>query len=231
MMKRLIAISAFLLFSIATAQQVNALEVVVADTKVKLATPKGFCLLDKKNPKDNQVIVGTQQALQGRKELLARFAPCDRLKAWREGKAPDLGDSADYQILTTMKAQKVSSRETISSVCTEFRKQGSASVAQGGTDAINKGLDSIKALAGNVKVNSQKMYGVLHEDETGCYAGLIQKIQTPSKVTTAFTVMTVTVVAGKIIYFYHGGDFDDTSVVKRLLDTSRSTMRATLAQN
>jgi hypothetical protein len=75
------------------------------------------------------------------------------------------------------------------------------------------------------------MYGVRHEDKTGCYTGIIQKFKNKDKIETLFTVNAITVVKGKLISFYHYDNFGGPSTIQRLLATSRSTIEATLAQN
>jgi hypothetical protein len=229
-MKGLLWIVALVLFAVVATQQTKALEVIVGEAKIKIAGPKGYCALDKKHPADSQTITTMQQSIQGRNEEVAVFARCDRLKAWRDGKADNLGNTADYQVSLRMKGQNVSAQQAIPGVCAEFRKKGVALV-KGAENEIDERYDSVKELAGKLKINSQEMYGILHEDKSGCYAGIIQKLNINDKAETVFIVQAITVVKGKMLFFYHGSDFDGPSAIQQLLDTSRSTIAATLAQN
>ena len=213
-----------------TSIQANALEVLVGDTHIKVAAPEGYCPLDKQHPLDSQVFVAAQQVLQGRNEELAVFAECNRLKAWREGTAPDLGDAVDYQVPLQLKDRKVSADAVIPSVCAEMRKNGA--VAFKDAADLNKGFEAMTALAGNVKVNSQELYGVLHEDKTGCYWGGIQKLKiNNSKVKNLFIIQGITVVKGKALVFCDARSLGSASAIQAQLGAVRSTIAATLAQN
>jgi hypothetical protein len=227
-MKRLLWVTALGLFIAIVTRQSDAVEVSAFDVRINLPAPKGYCPLEKQNPAESQALDAMQQGIKN--ELLSAFAQCDRLKAWREGKANEIGNTANYQLSLSTKAQRLSAQQVIPSVCAEFRKQG-ATIVKDAKAEINKRLESVEILAKQLKLNTQKVYGVLHEDKTGCYIGIIQKFEVKGKIETLFTVDAITVVKGKIIYFYLDGDLDGSSAIQRQLATSRSTIEATLAQN
>jgi hypothetical protein len=227
-MKGLLWVATLGLFIAIVTQQSKAVEVSVGELQINLAAPKGYCPLEKENPAEGQMIAAMQQAI--RNEELAAFVPCDRLKAWREGKTNDIGNTADYQLSLNAKDKILSPLLVIPSVCAEFRKQG-AKIAKGTKEEFNKRIESVEILAGQLKLNTQKIYGVLHEDKTGCYVGIIQKFEVKGKIEIVFTVDAITVIKGKIIYFYYNGNLDGASAIRRLLATSRATIEATLAQN
>jgi hypothetical protein len=216
------------LFAAARLQPAKALEVSVAGTRINVAAPDGYCPLDSKHSMDSQVIAATQQAIQSVNEELALFVACDRLTAWRDGKTDDLGDTADYQVQYKLKTQNFSPEEILPVTCTLLRKQGGNILTQ---EQIAKDFNSIKALSGQIKLNEQQVYGVLHEDKTGCYAGIVQNLEVSGKAETSFVVMAITVVKGKVLYLYHGSGLSSPETITRLLNTSRTTVAATLAQN
>lgn len=127
-MKILLFMGPVFLAAIAIVPQASAVDVVVGKTPIKLAAPQGFCPLDNKHPMDRQVTVAMQQAVQKSNEQLAVFANCDRLIAWRDGKADDLGDTVDYQVQLKSKTKNVSAKKMIPAVCALLRKQGVAIV-------------------------------------------------------------------------------------------------------
>jgi len=229
-MKRLLWITTLIPLFATISQQSKAVEVTVGEVQINLAAPKGYCPLDKQNSAERQVLDAMQQVNQGRTEELGAFAQCDRLKAWREGKADDLGNTADYQVSLNMKGRRLSAEREIPGMCATFRKQGAA-IVRDMKEENKKRVESVEIFAKNVKLNSQKMYGVLHEDKSGCYVGFVQKLAINDKMETVFIVSAITVVKNKMIFFYHGSTLDGPSAIQRLLATSRATVEATLAQN
>jgi hypothetical protein len=229
-MKRLLWVTALVLLIEGVAQQSMALEAKVGELRINLAAPKGYCPLEEQNPADSQVIAAIQQSIQGRNEALAAFAECDRLRAWREGKAGDLGDTVDYQVSLRTKGQRVTAGETIRSVCAEFRKNGKA-IFKNAEGEINKRIESFNTITEKLKLNSPQMYGVLREDKTRCYIGVMQKVSVNDKTQALFIVQVVTVIKGQVVFFNYTGAFDAPSAIQRLLAESHSTIEATLAQN
>ncbi len=229
-MKRLLFIGLILLAAIATVRHAEALEVVVGKTTINLAGPQGYCPLDKKNPLDGTFWTAMQKTIQGRNELLAVFAACDRLKSWRAGKTDNLGDFAGYQVSLKAKSGQFVAEKMVPVICAEFRKQGSA-ITDRAKKEITKNINDIEEFAGKLQINSQKFYGVLHESKTECYTGIVQKIQVEKEVETIVTVAAVTVIKGKLLFFNHTGTLADSSTVNRLLKTSRATIKAALSQN
>jgi hypothetical protein len=129
-----------------------------------------------------------------------------------------------------MKDRRFSAEREIPGMCATFRKQGAA-IVENTKEEIDKRIESVELFAKHLKIDTQEMYGVLHEDKNGCYAGFVQKLVINDKVKIVFIIGAITVVRGKMIYFYHGSSLDDPSAIQRLLDTSRSTIGATLGQN
>lgn len=224
------AIAALIVLACLGGQAASALEADVGGVRINVVGPKSYCPLEKANPADKEMLETNQELLKGKNDLLAIFASCDRLTAWRAGKADSLGDSAQYQVSLKNKTQQYAADKMIPQLCAEIRKSGSAAIKSAETE-INKRYDSVKATAGSLKVNEQKLYGVLHEDKTGCYHGIVQKLEVEGKATTMFIVQAFLVVKGKLLFFNNGSDLEGPATVQRLLEASRSAVAATLAQN
>jgi len=206
-----------------------AVDVIVGQTKIELVGPKNFCLLDKKHSLDSQVLDLTQQTIQGRNELLAMFADCTRLAAWHDGKADDLGDTFDFQV--SLRAKNLNaSKAAVTDICSTLRKQATE-ISKTVEGLVGSNVKAIKELAGKLEFNSLQIYGILHEDDTGCYFGGIVKLKIEDKVEVLFNVGAVTVVRSRLVFANHGGDSKDESGAKRLLATSRETVAALRARN
>ncbi len=229
-MKHLKLLISTLLMSCTGSLQASALDVVVETTSIKLAAPKGYCPLDKNHPMDSKVLQIMQKAVQSRNQELGAFAPCDRLNAWHEGKTNDIGNIADYQANLKTKAVNFKTKKIIADLCDIFRKQGAALTGTSEREIANN-FEAIEEFSGRIQFNSQQLYGVLHEDETGCYAALVQKVQVDEQVETGFTLLAMTVVKQKLLYFYLNSQLTGPSTLTRLLKTSQETIKALLAQN
>lgn len=205
-------------------------DVTIGQTKVTLVAPKGFCALDRQHSLDSQVIKFMEQAVQGRNEVLGVFVDCQRRKSWRAGETDDLGETFGYAVSLKVKDRQASAQTDIPSMCAAFRKQGAAIVKDAGEIATGN-IKDIKEFAGKIELNSMQMYGVLHEDNTGCYFGTVQKYKIDDQVETMFSAKAVTVVKRKLVFTEYEGNFKDENVVKRLLATQRETIAALLARN
>jgi hypothetical protein len=207
-----------------------ATEVTIGQAKLTLVAPKGFCPLEPRNSVDSELISFAQRAVQGRNEVLGLYVDCQRLGPWRAGEIDHIGEVFSYQVSLRMRNLTASAQTDIPSMCAAFRKQGAAIVkdAERITAANVKG---IKEFADKIELNSTHMYGVLHEDKTGCYFGTVQKYKVEDNVETTFSAKIVTVVKSKMVFAEHEGFYKDENVVKRLLATSRETVAALLARN
>src|SRR5262245_6102493 len=229
-MIRYLPCAVFLACGLVIPTEAAAIEVTVGQTKLVLVAPKGFCPLDRRHSRDSQFIGLMQQAAQGDKEVLGAFANCRRLRSWRAGSADDLGGIFSYAVSLKAKNFDASALIDIPTMCATFRQQG-ASIAKNAERATAEGIDEIKELAGKIELNSMQMHGVLHEDNTGCYLGIVQKFKIEESVETMFSVNVFTVIKRKIIFAVHEGDFKDETIVQRLLAISRETVAALLARN
>jgi hypothetical protein len=210
--------------------EVAAIEVTVGQTKLVLVAPRGFCPLDRRHSVDSQFIDLMQQAAQGDKEVLGAFANCRRLRSWRAGSADDLGGIFSYAVSLLAKNFDASALIDLPTMCATFRQQG-VGITKNAERATAERIDEIKELAGKIELNSMQMYGVLHEDDMGCYLGTVQKFKIGESVETTFSVNVFTVIKRKMIFAVHQSDFKDETVVQRSLAISRETVAAMLARN
>ena len=229
-MIRYLPCAVFLACGLVIASEAAAIEVTVGQTKLVLVAPKGFCPFDRRHSRDSQLIDIMQQATQGDKEVLGTFADCRRLKSWRAGITNELGGIFHYAVSLKAKNRDASALIDIPTMCATFRQQG-VNIVKNAERATAERIDEIKELAGKIELNSMQMYGVLHEDSTGCYLGTVQKVRIEDSVETMFNVNVLTVIKRKMIFAVHEGDFKDETIVQRSLAISRKTVAAMLARN
>jgi hypothetical protein len=218
-----------LALAVGSSHRVDALEVAIGRTKIELVGPKDFCPLDNNHSLDSQAINLIQQTVQGRNELLAVFINCARLADWHDGKTDDIGDTFEFQV--SLKAKNVNANKaSVTDICSVLRKQG-AEIFKTTEGLMATNVKAIKELAGKIELNALEIYGVLHEDDTGCYFGSILKMKVEDKVELHFNVSAVTTVRNKLVFANHSSDFKDESTVQRLLATSQETVAAFRARN
>lgn len=231
-MKRLTALLA-LLFCAAQPFPVQAKPVSaqIGQASVKLALPKGYCVLDGKKTADARLIQLLRGAMQGTSELLLTFADCKQLKQWRSGKLPTLDDLGQYQTPVKAIAKEFASpvKPALSEVCASFKSN------EGLFDSGSAPLpveETIRQLVKGAQSGSGESHGVLLEEDNACYAWLLEKIPTEqggSKIVAG--VVTATVLKSKMVFLHVYAKFDGEPTVKKLLESARATVAAAHAAN
>src|SRR5215831_9123124 len=121
-------------------------------------------------------------------------------------------------------------RRAVADVCGALRKQA-AEISKTAEGLAASNIKAIKQLAQKVEFNSLQIYGILHEDETGCYFGGVLKMKVEDRVEVLVNVGAITAVKSRLVFANHGGDTKDETGAKRLLATSRETIAAFRARN
>lgn len=222
-------IFAFLAVFLATAAQAQT-DVNIGGTQIKLVIPDGFCALNHGNPVENSLVANLQEQVKSSNDVLAVFLECESLDKLRKGAGMIANEVVHYQTLTQTKFQSFTAAQIVPTVCAELRANGQE-LAKKTEGVINKSIDNIKDLAGQVRVNSLQIYGILREDANACYAAMIKKFSAFNQVKTVFTLVAATVVKGKIVYFYRETDFTSEKVVPVVLEQAQATVAALLKNN
>jgi hypothetical protein len=203
--------------------------VMVGKTEVGLVLPEGHCELDPSEPADARIMSSIRGAIAGSNELVASFADCDELKGWRAGIKPTLDNFGQYMTLLQTLNQNIDMARPafISEVCQQMR-----AVSPAENEVLtSKAGSRVEAIMEGVKVNEQKMLGVVGEDANGCYAALFQKMLAEVGGEKEIAgVFTTTLVKGKIIYLNLYAPFGD-GVVDRLLTAQKALAKRFVEAN
>jgi hypothetical protein len=170
----------------------------MGDVSVNFPPPARFCELADKDPSDKRMlsIVGGLLEQSGNK-LLSMSADCKQLTDWRAGRRRLLDDYAQYQASLALIDKPPS--EPIQQTCATLRAEGNKIVSNEMPDLKARVESALK----NVKLNQTTFIGVLAEDPSACYAGLIQQIQTePGKNKTQLSLFAVTAVKNRTVFVY-----------------------------
>lgn len=236
-MVRRVALSAVAGFAVSLAAvpmaeaQTKTYPVNVGGKAITLVIDPDQCLLDRNNPSDVRVWQLVERAIAGQNELLLAAADCQQIGPWRAGARPTLDDFTQVQINLSLKTQDFTGQEATlpRQICAQLRSQGD-SIASGAE--MQKLRDRFNTSTETVRLNETTFIGVVHEDDQGCYASLVQKVKTDQgKDKLILSVFAHVVVKGRLLYLYRyteGQKFDD---MVRLLELLRVSVAAQLDAN
>ncbi|MEZ5925120.1 MAG: caspase family protein [Hyphomicrobiaceae bacterium] len=196
----------------------------IGRTQVSLILPDGHCQLDPGEPADARIMSSIRGAIAGTNELVASFAECNELKGWRAGIYPTLNHFGQYMTLLQTLNQEIDvpSSIMIPEVCKEMR---AASPAENQA-IISKAGNRLEVIMDGIKINEQKLLGVIDEDDYGCYAAIFQRMQAEvGGEKEVAGVFTTTFVKGKFIYINLYAPFGDGIVDKLLAEQKALTKR------
>lgn len=202
----------------------------VGGRQIRLPLPDGQCLLDRSQNLDRQVLDLATRAIAGSNEMLMHTAECNNLKNARVGKDKYLNDFAQVQVALQFKSTELKGQEAQAAkeICQSLRVEGDKIEQQVGGEI----KDRVKNLQAGITVNETKSLGVLGEDATACYSGLLMKIQTNTgEHRLIMGVYAMGVVNGRLLFLYRFQAEPQAGAVDRLVELQKTAMRNTLAAN
>ena len=195
---------------------------------VNLPPPTGYCELTEQQPSDARMIKFVTELLAGRNELLAMSADCRQLQNWRTGKQPVLDDYVQYQTLIVTKGSNFPRAAAVKQICAQVRAEGEKLVAVG-TEEANRRVEGIVK---EIKINENRVLGVLAEDADACYFATVQKMRTETGTDKTQVILSaVTTIKGKILYYYSFSLYSDPGTVNTALKRHKANIAAVLKAN
>ena len=92
-MKRSLLCVDFVAGAVLALDDAAAIEIAIADTKIELVAPTGYCPLDKSSWPESQLIDFTSDGIKRQGERLAYFVDCERVRSWLDrGSSKGPGD-------------------------------------------------------------------------------------------------------------------------------------------
>lgn len=202
----------------------------VSGTTITLVVPAAFCPLDPSNPSDANMLKLVRQAQAGKNYVIAQFANCAQLQAWRSGQRKVLDDlgGATTPVQYANQVLPYTRPQLVALLAQTYRRQGGA-LLKGATDDVNRRIGSA---AKQMKINETKFIGVLAEDKDAVYVGLLQSLRTELGDTKIQIGVTgVTIIKGKMVSIsvYTPAVSENSST--EALATARAIVAKTLAAN
>ena len=234
---RSIVIAAFTTFGFvalpATAQQRNTpaqLSVDIGGRPVQLLIPEGQCALDRNQRYDASVLDLATRAIQGANEMLLHTADCTNLQSARNGQTRYLNDFHQAQVALQFKATELRGQEAAAAkeICQSLRVDGAKIEKEVGGEI----KDRVKNLQAGIQVNETKALGVLAEDQSACYSGILMNVQTPTGDTRIILgVYAMAVLNGRLVFLYHFIAEPPAGAVDRLVEQQKVIVRQHVAAN
>jgi hypothetical protein len=166
----------------------------------------------------------------GGNALLSLSANCRQLADWRTGKRALLDDFAQYQSPLNLMNQTLPGPPelVIRQNCANLRAQAEKILSGVLPDIKSR----IEATLKRVKVNEMSFLGVMAEDSTACYPAMLQKMKPESGgEKTQAALFAITVVKGKMIFYYLFAPFVGTETITTMLSLHKTNVAALLAAN
>ena len=193
-------------------------EVVLGGVTVKLPAPAGHCTLDRKVHAEDANMLDMLDTAFGNtaNKLLSATADCTELNDWRQGRRAALDNIAQYQIT---KIQAVPPR-AIQPLCASMRAQGDKVVP---AEVTAKSQAAIDTVSKNYKINETRQLGVLAEEAATCYVAQLLKRTIDGQAVEELVMLAITVVKGRLIFYYlYGAPGGDKSVIDLLAEHQAS---------
>ena len=208
----------------------------VGDLTLEFDPGPDYCMLDEAAHEADRLAINQQrQANRNRNEVLAMFAPCTQLVAFREG----VSMTRFGILLTTYLKGRIQpipgmERSRFLKIMNEQWQQAPRLDIREANKRIKEADDAIGTVhpdGGAVKMLSEpRQLGVLHKDEAALYIGMVLSVAGADTTYTVASVMAPTLVRGHHVQYtlYENGD---EATAHALLRSLQQVMRALVARN
>src|SRR5262249_8489142 len=141
--------------------------------------------------------------------LLSMSADCQQLADWNAGRRKLLDDYAQYQV--GMAAEGMPPAETIGQTCATLRAEGDKILSRDHPSIKSR----VESALDKVKMNQATFLGVLGEDPTACYAGLLQNLRTEVGTDkTQVVAFAVTIARNRTLFVYRTTSYVNSNTVE-----------------
>jgi hypothetical protein len=185
-------------------------------TKINIAIPDGYCLLDKSEPSDNRLLTTFDLQAKGKHRRLAFMVNCKQLRAWRNSNLLTLDDFG-YVLLDARYVDK-----SIDKPIDEFLNDMVDEIGHGRKNVIrHRGNGFLQRyIAERVKELEQGPsvdLGLIHRDNLALYTAGLDRITTETGEQKLFgEVRAITRVNGKPLFFYLFRELENIRVIGAL---------------
>ena len=205
-------------------------QVRIGAARLNFVPPAGHCFLDEAQGPDARLAGILRQVFGGELRMLGAFADCVQLRSWRTGKRKTLSDYGQFLVPVDFIDKKLDgpSQPYVETICKIMRDSGGQLLDQSAPTVKQRFEDALKG----AQMNEMRFLGVVGQDETACYFGLLQKLITEQgDPKTQVDVSAIAFIAGKMVYsnLYAVQEGDET--LSELLERQQTNVSRNLRAN
>ena len=214
---------------IALAAPATATTITYGEQIFELPVPAGHCKLKPSNRVDAQILKVISTKDKDIK-MLAAHMDCKALRRWHKNQSPDFDRVSTYQRLAAPLAamDDAALADIVEQTCNTFRSERLPTI-----DLASHGENEwLNDYTKDMKVGSQRSLGLLDEDDTTCYMGMVTARKSYTN-TKKFVVVVVaaTFVNGQPFYYTLNGPYNRPESVIEVLQQAKAAVQEFAAAN
>lgn len=205
-------------------------QVQVGSSRITLVPPAGHCFLDESQPSDARLAGILRQVFGGELRMLGAYADCAQLRSWRTGKRKTLSDYGQFLVPVDFIDKKLDgpSRPYVQTICQTLRETGGQELDQSAPTIKQRFETALKG----AQMNEMRFLGVVGQDDTACYFGLLQKLVTEfGDPKTQVDVSAIAFISGKLIYSNLYAVHEGDQTLSELMERQQTSMSRNLRAN
>jgi hypothetical protein len=205
-------------------------EVQLGAARLNLVPPAGHCFLDEAQPSDARLAGLLRQVFGGELRMLGAYADCAQLRSWRTGQRKTLSDYGQFLVPVDFIDKKLDgpTGPYVDTICKVMRDSGGALLDQSAPGVKQRFEEALKG----AQMNEMRFLGVVGQDSTACYFGLIQKLITEfGDPKVQVDVSAIAIVAGKMIYTNLYAVHEGDQTLSELLERQQTNISRNLRAN
>jgi hypothetical protein len=213
---------ALLILACAVSRAFGGHEAMLGDVFLKLPEPPGFCQLTWAHEIESffAARAGEQLKKAGRR-LLAMYGDCSQIEEMRAYRRRFFDDAIQYQVV--LAGMEKPPAESIAQSCTTLRSHANAERDLNGR---------LAELTATIKVDENRILGVVAEDKNACYAASLYKNRIAADTErTQATMFAVTIVNDRSIIVAYFSVYRNPDTIKVMLEKLRASVAALIAEN
>jgi hypothetical protein len=205
-----------------------AADATIGGVLLKLPPPQGYCELSESNPADARRLRAIGDIVKkGGNQLLAIVSDCQQLAASRSDARQLVDDYVQYLTPIDL-ANEIMPPDAIKQICHSERTQG----AKDDPALMAEVKKYYEEAAKNVQLRDLQSLGVLDEDSTACYTGLLSKLKTTIGTEKIQLGVLATIrVKTKLVFYNRFAVFKDADAMAAVLRGHKANVAAFLAAN